>query len=41
MLERVGGRRVARVLAFVSTLLFLYFAVVVFRRGWADIRAIG
>jgi L-lysine exporter family protein LysE/ArgO len=41
LLERVGGRRVARVLALVSALLFLYFAFVVFRRGWSDVRAIG
>jgi len=41
LLERVGGRRVARALAFVSAVLFLYFALVVFRRGWSDVRAIG
>jgi L-lysine exporter family protein LysE/ArgO len=40
LLQRVGGTRVARVLAFVSALLFLYFAFIVFQRGWADVRAI-
>jgi L-lysine exporter family protein LysE/ArgO len=39
LLRRLGGRRVARVLAFVSALLFLYFAVVVFVRGWTQMRS--
>jgi L-lysine exporter family protein LysE/ArgO len=39
LLQRVGGRKVARVLAFISAVLFLYFAAVVFVRGWMDVRA--
>lgn len=39
LLERVGGVKVARALAFVSALLFLTFAVVVFVRGWIDLHA--
>ncbi|HXU04646.1 MAG TPA: LysE family transporter [Polyangia bacterium] len=41
LFERVGGRKVARVLAVVSALLFLYFAGVVFLRGWVEMRALG
>ena len=39
--KRVGGTKVARVLALVSALLFLYFAGVVFFRGWTELRAAG
>jgi len=39
LLQRVGGQKVARALALVSALLFLYFAGVVFVRGWLDVRA--
>ena len=39
LLQRVGGQKVARALALVSALLFLYFAGVVFVRGWIDVRA--
>jgi L-lysine exporter family protein LysE/ArgO len=38
LLARAGGRRVARGLSLVSALLFLYFAVLVFVRGWIDVR---
>jgi len=38
LLQRVGGQKVARALALVSALLFLYFAAVVFVRGWIDVR---
>jgi hypothetical protein len=39
LLQRVGGQKVTRALALVSALLFLYFAAVVFVRGWIDVRA--
>ena len=39
LLPRVGGQKVARALALVSALLFVYFAGVVFVRGWIDVRA--
>jgi L-lysine exporter family protein LysE/ArgO len=38
-LRHVGGRRLSRALAFASALLFIYFAVMVFVRGLADVRA--
>ena len=38
LLARAGGRQVARSLSFVSALLFLYFAGLVFLRGWTDVR---
>jgi L-lysine exporter family protein LysE/ArgO len=37
-LARIGGGKVARALAFVSALLFLYFAGLVFLRGWVSVR---
>jgi len=37
-LVRMGGRRVTRGLAFLSALLFLYFAGLVFLRGWTTVR---
>jgi L-lysine exporter family protein LysE/ArgO len=37
-LQRIGGQKVARALALVSALLFLYFAAVVFVRGWITVR---
>jgi L-lysine exporter family protein LysE/ArgO len=40
-LSRAGGTKVARGLALVSALLFLYFAGVVFLRGWTELRAVG
>lgn len=39
-LRHVGGRRLSRALAFLSALLFIYFAVMVFLRGLAEVHAV-
>jgi len=39
VLKRVGGASLARALALVSAVLFLFFAVTVFVRGWTQLRA--